>query len=90
MTEANHDLPYRSETNAAHMCGHDGHTTSLLAFAETWWKNINFVPKNKTIRLVFQPAEEAIGGAYDMVQEGAMDGVQEVYGYHNWPTGKIG
>jgi len=32
--ENNPDLPYRSQTNFAHMCGHDGHTTMLLAAAQ--------------------------------------------------------
>ena len=31
MSENNHDLPYRTVTKAAHMCGHDGHTVCLLA-----------------------------------------------------------
>ena len=33
MAENNPDLSYRSKTNYAHMCGHDGHTAMLLAAA---------------------------------------------------------
>lgn len=33
LNEANEHLPYRSTNGCAHMCGHDGHTTCLLAFA---------------------------------------------------------
>jgi len=33
MPENNHDLEYRSKTNHAHMCGHDGHTATLIATA---------------------------------------------------------
>jgi len=39
---------------------------------------------------MFQPAEEATGGAEPMIQEGAMEGVDEVYGFHNEPWDKPG
>jgi len=41
MDEDNVDLPYRSVNGCAHMCGHDGHTTSLLGFASLWKDMIN-------------------------------------------------
>jgi amidohydrolase len=39
------------------------------------------------VRLLFQPAEEGVrgGGARVMVEEGALDGVDEIYGLHSWP-----
>lgn len=49
-------------------------------------KNRDKIPKNKTIRLLFQPAEEGTGGALPMIKEGCLDGVDEVYGYHNIPN----
>lgn len=85
MPEKNEGLEYQTETDHAHMCGHDGHTTCLLGFAEFAIKNRKKVPKNKTIRLYFQPAEELIGGAIKMVEEGCLEGVDEVYGLHVTP-----
>ena len=51
--ENNPDLPYRSQTNFAHMCGHDGHTTMLLAAAQVIAKKRDQMAKNKTVRLLF-------------------------------------
>ena len=56
MKEEN-DLPYRSQTAYAHMCGHDGHTTCLLGIAEYLMVHRAKLPKNKRVRLLFQPAE---------------------------------
>ena len=80
-------LDYSSVTEFAHMWGHDGHIAILLATAQFWIKHREKLPKNKTIRLIFQPAEEGPGGALPMIKEGWMDGVDEVYGYHNLPLG---
>jgi len=88
--EVTPDIEYRSKTNVAHMCGHDGHITCLLAGAAKILEKIDQIPSDKCVRLLFQPAEEGLGGAFIMIQEGAMDGVDEVYGMHNWPTQKPG
>ncbi len=80
------DLPYRSvHPGKAHKCGHDGHTAILLGVAELLARHRDAVPGN--VRLLFQPAEEGVrgGGARVMVAEGALAGVAEVYGLHNWP-----
>lgn len=80
------DLPYRSvHDGRAHKCGHDGHTTILMGVAAVLAKHRDRFPRN--VRLLFQPAEEGVrgGGARVMVAEGALTGVQEVYGLHNWP-----
>lgn len=81
------DLPYRSvHDGRAHKCGHDGHTTILLGVAHALAEARDRIPGN--VRLLFQPAEEGVkgGGAKVMVQEGALEGVGEVYGLHNWPA----
>lgn len=49
------------------MCGHDGHTACLAAFIPTFLKQGHTIPKNKSVRLIFQPAEEAFGGAEKMI-----------------------
>jgi amidohydrolase len=80
------DLPYRSvHEGRAHKCGHDGHTTILMGVADLLARHRDRVPGN--VRLLFQPAEEGVrgGGARVMVAEGALEGVDEVYGLHNWP-----
>ena len=69
----------------AHKCGHDGHTAILLGVADVLARHRDAVPGN--VRLLFQPAEEGVrgGGAKVMVAEGALAGVDEIYGLHNWP-----
>ncbi|EDM77758.1 putative hydrolase/peptidase [Plesiocystis pacifica SIR-1] len=80
------DLPWRSvHDGRAHKCGHDGHTAILLGTAAILAHYRDRVAGN--VRLLFQPAEEGVegGGAKVMVAEGALEGVSEVYGLHNWP-----
>lgn len=72
-----------------HGCGHDGQTATVLALAEYLSKTRNF---NGTVQLIFQPAEEGMGGAYKMIEEGAADEfpVDAYFGYHNWPLVPLG
>ncbi|EQC24736.1 hypothetical protein SDRG_17371 [Saprolegnia diclina VS20] len=86
MTEQNPHLPYASENaGAAHMCGHDGHMASLVGFAIFMQRARLSLPPNTCVRLLFQPAEEGGFGAVKMIEDGCLDGVDEVYGYHNGP-----
>ena len=68
------------------MCGHDGHVAMLMAATEVVVKKRDKIPSNKTVRLLFQPAEEGPGGAEPMIKEGCLKGVDEVYGLHNVPN----
>ncbi|MEE9127019.1 MAG: amidohydrolase [Planctomycetota bacterium] len=80
------DLPYRSvHDGVSHKCGHDGHTAILMGVAALLAAGRDLVRGN--VRLLFQPAEEGVrgGGAKVMIADGAIDGVPEVYGLHNWP-----
>jgi len=70
----------------AHLCGHDGHMASLLGAATLIAKRARRLPACCTVRLLFQPAEEGPGGAKPMIEEGCLEGVDECYGYHNWPA----
>jgi hippurate hydrolase len=55
--QEDNNLPYKSEVpNVAHLCGHDGHSTMLLAAAEYLARTKNF---NGTVRLIFQPARRS-------------------------------
>lgn len=84
------DLPYRSlNPGKMHACGHDGHTTMLLAAAQHLAATRDFAG---TVHFIFQPAEENEGGGRVMVQEGLFDqfDCHSVYGMHNWPGLPVG
>lgn len=77
-------LPWASEKpGLMHACGHDGHTASLVAAAA--WLKLNEAKLPGPVRLLFQPAEEGGHGARKMVEDSCLDGVDAVFGYHNWP-----
>mmetsp|Transcript_29301 Transcript_29301/g.52449 ORF Transcript_29301/g.52449 Transcript_29301/m.52449 type:complete len:388 (+) Transcript_29301:65-1228(+) len=85
------DLPYKSvNPKAAHMCGHDGHVTALVGVGRAIKLQQSLIPSNCKVRLFFQPAEEEVNGAKKMIEEGILEGVDEVYGCHNTPGKSLG
>lgn len=84
------NLDYKSNVEGvAHLCGHDGHTTMLLAAGKYLAETKNF---NGTVRLIFQPAEETMEGGPAMIEDGLFDRfpVDAVFGMHNMPGLELG
>ena len=77
------NLDYKSLNDGVmHACGHDGHMAILLGAANVLSKNSKL--KKGTVRFIFQPAEEGLGGAKYMIEDGCLDKVDEIYGLHLW------
>ena len=86
----NTGLSYSSVNEGVmHACGHDGHTTMLLGAARYLSETRNFSGR---VALIFQPDEEATGGAKAMVEEGIIEQfqIEEVYALHNIPGHDVG
>lgn len=67
-----------------HACGHDGHAATLLAAAG--WLKAHEAELPGPVSLLFQPAEEGGHGAKAMIDDGALEGVEAIFGWHNWPA----
>jgi hippurate hydrolase len=83
-------LGYKSEVpGVAHLCGHDGHTTMLLAAGKHLAETKNF---DGTVRLIFQPGEETMEGGPAMIADGLFTRfpVDAVFGMHNMPGLELG
>lgn len=89
------DVPYASKVpGVAHCCGHDVHTTVALGAGLAIAQIVAHSPEalgGTRIRLVFQPAEEAVpGGAQVMKAAGVLEDVIEIYGLHVEPHLDVG
>ena len=83
-------LDYKSAVEGvAHLCGHDGHTTMLLAAGKHLAETRRF---NGTVRLIFQPGEETMEGGPAMIKDGLFERfpVDAVFGMHNMPGLELG
>ncbi len=89
------ELPWASTVpGVAHACGHDVHTTVVLGAGLVLAVLAQRGELNRPVRLIFQPAEEVQpGGSLDVIAQGGLDGVDEIYAVHCDPkvdAGQIG
>ena len=84
-------LPFASRNPGfMHACGHDCHIAMGLTAARILNEIRDEIPG--TVKIIFQPAEETAQGALDMIADGALDGVDAMFGMHvtsELPAGKI-
>lgn len=86
------DVHYRSRVDGvAHACGHDVHTTVVLGAGLALAQGLERAGVDGRVRLIFQPAEERVpGGALQVIDEGGLDGVTEIFGVHCDPKLEVG
>ncbi|MBN1142098.1 MAG: amidohydrolase [Deltaproteobacteria bacterium] len=80
------DLPYRSQVpGVSHACGHDGHTAMLIGAAQVLSRLRDSF--RGTVRFVFQPGEEIVAGARDLIAQGILDdpAPDAILALHGWP-----
>ncbi len=90
MQEENHFAHRSQHDGRMHACGHDGHTTMLLAAA---WHLSRARDFDGTVHFIFQPAEEmGKAGALKMIQDGLFERFpcEAVFALHNFPVGTPG
>ncbi|MBS0448892.1 MAG: amidohydrolase [Proteobacteria bacterium] len=83
-------LPYASTiAGKMHACGHDGHTATLLAAAKHLASQGRY---DGTLNLIFQPAEEGLGGAKKMIEDGLFEQFpcDAIFAFHNMPGYPVG
>lgn len=91
------DVPWASvNAGCCHACGHDAHTTMACFAATALSREVETMQSaggSSNLRFIFQPAEESATGAIDMIDRGALEGVDRIIALHVDPfldTGRVG
>jgi amidohydrolase len=89
MQEGNHFAHRSTSPGRMHACGHDGHTAMLMGAAAQLARTKNF---DGTVHFIFQPAEEGLGGAKAMIDDGLFTRFpcDSIFGMHNRPKLAVG
>lgn len=85
------DVPYASRNpGVMHACGHDGHTTMGLTIAKIMSQYRDQI--HGTLKFVFQPAEEGLGGAFAMIADGVLENPRPdvAFAMHLWTPEQYG
>ena len=83
------ERPWRSQQpGVMHACGHDVHSAVMLGVALQLKQQEDTLPGR--VRILFQPAEETFNGARQLIDAGALEGVQAIFGLHNAPDLPLG
>ena len=89
--EERNSFAYASKNRGLmHACGHDGHMVMLLAAIDSIVKNKELF--DGRVYFIFQPAEEGLGGAKAMVEDGLFEKfkIDKIFAVHNRPTEPFG
>ncbi|MDP1533857.1 MAG: amidohydrolase, partial [Rubrivivax sp.] len=89
ITEANAFAHRSQHAGVMHACGHDGHTAMLLGAASHLARTRRF---DGVVHFIFQPAEEGLGGAKAMIDDGLFERFpcDAIFGMHNRPSLAVG